>query len=149
MSQKISSRIGTVKIIPRTRAHFAKAMALAVLATSLPAQGHKQDVSQSKPGMGPESLQYNGNAPPVAVTDHINLKHAAYGINVLANDADENQDALTVIEATAQFGAVAFTTDGLVAYAADPAQARADTITYVVSDGRGGQAQGSVIVSVQ
>ena len=148
MSQKISSRVGTVKVIPRTRAHLAKAMALAVLATSLPAQGHEQDVAKSKPGMS-QSLQYNGNAPPIAVTDHINLKHAAYGINVLANDADENQDALTVIEATAQFGAVAFTTDGLVAYAADPARPRADTITYVVSDGHGGEAQGSVIVSVQ
>jgi hypothetical protein len=84
---------------------------------------------------------------PVAVTDYVDLKSAALAFNVLANDTDADEDSLTVIGASAQYGAVAFTPDGLVAYAANPSQPRADEIIYVLSDGRGGRAQGKVIVT--
>ena len=125
---------------------MAKAVALALLSMPLPALGHSPEVA---PASAPLSATTRiSNAAPVAVTDYVELKNAAQALNVLANDTDANNDALKIIEATARYGAVAFTADGLVAYAANPSKSRADEIIYVVSDGHGGLSQGKVIVSV-
>jgi hypothetical protein len=86
------------------------------------------------------------NAPPVAVTDYVDLTDASTAFNVLANDQDANNDTLTVTEAYAQHGAVAFTADGLVAYVANHKNPRSDEIIYVLADSRGGVAKGKVIV---
>ena len=84
------------------------------------------------------------NDKPVATTDRVDLKSSSIAINTLANDVDANGDRLILVDASARFGAVVFTTDGLLAYAQNPGPARADTITYVVSDDRGGFDQGTV-----
>ena len=147
MIRKYPFLAGSTAFFPRGRVHVVKAMALAALAVHLPAKGHCSDVVEtSQPGSADRSAT-SKNSLPVAVTDYIDLKSAALAFNVLANDTDADEDALTVIAASAQYGAVAFTPDGLVAYAANPSQQRADEIIYVLSDGRGGRAQGKVIVT--
>lgn len=148
MVQKHHLLVGITKSLPRARAYIAKAMTLMVAAAALPAYGYSSDFVQASPpshNVGRTTIE---NAQPIAVTDYVNLKDAAKAFNVLANDSDPNQDTLTLIEASAQHGAVAFTADGLLAYATDPARPRTDEIKYVLSDGRGGRATGKVIVSI-
>jgi hypothetical protein len=134
---------------PRVRAHIAKAMALAVLTASLPAHGHSTNTLAASQTFHTDAPSDKMNAQPVAVTDYVDFNEAAQAFNIVANDSDADQDTLTIVEASAQFGAVAFTADGLVAYAANSAQPRADEIHYVLTDGRGGRASGKVIVAVR
>lgn len=88
------------------------------------------------------------NRSPLANDDIVALDKSSTAFNVLANDTDADGDRLIIIEASAKFGAVAFTTDGLVSYAQTPGPARADKITYVVSDSSGGSSVGTVQVFV-
>lgn len=147
MIRKYPFLAGSTAFFPRGRVHVVKAIALAALAVHLPAKGHCSDVFETSQLGSADRSASSKNSMPVAVTDYIELKSAALAFNVLANDTDADEDALTVIAASAQYGAVAFTPDGLVAYAANPSQQRADEIIYVLSDGRGGRAQGKVIVT--
>ena len=89
------------------------------------------------------------NTPPVARVEYVDISSASKAFNVLANDHDADNDALTVIEASAKHGAVAFTEDGLVAYAANPTERLSDEIIYVVADNKGGMAKGKVIVAAK
>ena len=82
------------------------------------------------------------------MTDRIDLNTSSVAFNALANDADANGDQLILVDASARFGAVVFNADGLVAYAQNPGPARADTVTYIVSDGRGGFDRGIVEILV-
>lgn len=142
MTQEHPNLFGSLLTLPRARgrAHRAKALALATFLLAIPAQGQN--------AIAVEAIQAAAvtNTEPVAITDYVDLKNAAQAINVLANDTDADNDTLTVVEATARYGAVAFTADGLVAYAVDPAQPRADETTYILTHGRGGRASGKVIV---
>ena len=88
------------------------------------------------------------NYSPVANADLVALEKSSTAFNVLANDTDADGDTLIIIDANAKFGAVAFTTDGLLGYAQNPGPARSDTIKYIVSDGSGGSAIGTVEVFV-
>ena len=88
------------------------------------------------------------NHNPVAKADFVVLEDSSTAFNVLANDTDADGDRLVIVEASANFGAVAFTTDGLLGYAQNPGPARADRITYIVNDGSGGSAVGTVEVFV-
>lgn len=133
---------------------MSKAMALAIFAASLPAHGYANgqgpDLAQTTPANISEKVSDGVNAPPMAVTDYVDLDNAAHAFNVVANDLDANRDTLTVIAAYAQFGAVAYTSDGLVAYAANSSASRQpDKINYVLSDGRGGRAEGTVIITAR
>lgn len=147
MAQKHRFPARTTAFLPRGRVHIVKTIALAALTVHLSAQGHCSDAGETFQIGSSDRSATSNNSMPVAVTDYIDLKSAALAFNVLANDTDADGDALTVIAASAQYGAVAFTPDGLVAYAANPSQPRADEIIYVLSDGRGGRAQGKVIVT--
>lgn len=88
------------------------------------------------------------NEKPIAKNDLVYLNKSSTAFNALGNDFDPNGDQLTLISATANFGAVAFTPEGLLAYAQGPGQPRADKITYTVSDGRGGVDQGVVEIAL-
>lgn len=88
------------------------------------------------------------NHKPVAKPDRIELKTSSVAFNALANDADPNGDRLILVDASARFGVVVFTKDGLLAYAQNPGPARVDTITYIVSDGRGELDQGTVEILI-
>lgn len=89
------------------------------------------------------------NKTPDAVADSaITGQGAAVTLNVVANDADANGDALTVLSVSKpQFGTAA--TDGQnVTYTPNAAFVGEDHFTYIVSDGKGAQAAGSVTVTV-
>ena len=124
-------------------------MALAVFLTTLPAYGQIQNVAQASPGGTVKKPSGAANTPPVAVTDYVDLSNASKAFNVLGNDHDTDNDALTVTEASARYGAVAFTADGMIAYAANPSEPRSDEISYVLADNRGGVAKGKVIVDAK
>ncbi|MHA3773530.1 choice-of-anchor tandem repeat GloVer-containing protein [Verrucomicrobiota bacterium sgz303538] len=88
------------------------------------------------------------NQQPVAVDDVAVSSGAPVLINVLANDFDPNDDALTVEilngpsagTATAQPG-------GQILYTPDASYAGTDAFTYKVSDGRGGVATARVSIT--
>ena len=85
-------------------------------------------------------------AAPPAVT--MGEDAAATSIDVLSYASDPEGDPLTVIMPTALHGTVAVNPDGTLSYAPDANFTGADTITYTVDDGRGGQATGTLAVDV-
>jgi len=89
------------------------------------------------------------NQPPITIADHANTTAgSAVTINVLANDSDPNQDPLTITSVSKpQFG-TATINDATVIYTPNSNFAGTDTFSYVVSDGQGGTAVGSVTVAV-
>lgn len=91
---------------------------------------------------GADALSKNGK--PVANADVVELTTSSNAFNVLENDSDPDGDRLVITDARANYGAIAFTTEGLIGYAPHPGRARSDRIIYTVSDGHGGSAQGLV-----
>jgi Bacterial Ig domain len=89
------------------------------------------------------------NRAPVAVNDVLRLSSKPAQLNVLANDFDPDGDRLVLNEASAAHGAVAFTTDGVVAYAPNSRELRTDIINYQVSDGHGGTKAARVAVHIE
>lgn len=89
------------------------------------------------------------NSTPVAIADVMELKRSSNAFNVLINDSDPDGDRLILTDALAQFGAVAFTPEGLIGYAQNPGPPRADIITYTISDNKGNFAHGTVEIIVQ
>ncbi len=69
-------------------------------------------------------------------------------INVLANDTDAENDALSVIAVTAEKGTVVFNTDHSLTYVSNSNFVGVDTITYRISDALGAEAVETVNVSV-
>ena len=70
------------------------------------------------------------------------------GINVLAGASDTDGDALSVMDASAANGTVTVNSDGTLDYAPNADFFGDDTITYMIDDGRGGSATGTVSVAV-
>ncbi|QGQ20469.1 tandem-95 repeat protein [Cellulomonas sp. JZ18] len=97
------------------------------------------------------------NTPPVAVDDVASTATSttARAVPVLANDSDVNVDArvpgqaLTVASATADNGAtVTRNADGTLDVTPRPGFAGTVTVRYVVADGAGGTATGTLLVDV-
>jgi hypothetical protein len=81
------------------------------------------------------------NDPPTAVDDPTQTTDEDTPINsidVLGNDFDGDGDPLTVISATASNGTVIINGDGTLDYTPNANFSGSDTITYTISDGRGG-----------
>ena len=72
----------------------------------------------------------------------------AVTLTPLANDSDADGDPLTVTAATAANGTVTINPDGTLRYTPNANFNGADTVTYTVSDGRGGTATSTVTVTV-
>jgi len=92
----------------------------------------------------------SNNEAPNAVSDTaMTMQGVAVTIDVLANDTDAGGDALTITSVSKpQFGTA--TTDGqTVTYTPDANFAGKDGFSYVVSDGKGGVATGSVTIRVR
>jgi len=89
------------------------------------------------------------NHPPITLADHANTTAGnAVTIHVLANDSDPNQDPLTITSVSKpQFG-TATINGATVIYTPQSNFVGSDTFSYVVSDGQGGSAVGSVTVTV-
>ncbi|AGL21292.1 Ig-like domain-containing protein [Actinoplanes sp. N902-109] len=90
------------------------------------------------------------NADPVAVLDRGAVaKNGSTDIDVLANDTDVNTgQKLTISTVGKPAHGTATIVDGKVRYVPDPGWTGTDTFTYVVSDGNGGTATGTVSVVV-
>jgi large repetitive protein len=69
-------------------------------------------------------------------------------IDVLSNDVDPDNDALTVTTAVAPHGTVVINADGTITYTPDANFNGIDTITYTISDGQGGTSTATVTVTV-
>jgi len=89
------------------------------------------------------------NDAPVAGDDAVAVdEDSNVVVDVLANDTDADGDALSVTGAQAEHGTVAVNEDGTLSYTPDENYNGADTITYIVDDGQGGTAGGTVAVTV-
>jgi large repetitive protein len=90
------------------------------------------------------------NDPPVALPDYatINQNTPIEALAVLANDRDVDGDPLTVTAATAANGTVTINPDGTLRYVPNPLFVGNDTITYTISDGKGGTATATVTITV-
>jgi len=89
------------------------------------------------------------NDPPVAQADaRTAVEDETINIDVLANDTDPDDDDLTVQSVTQpQHGAAIPSGTGIV-YTPDRDYSGEDTFSYVVSDGNGGTAQTTVVVTI-
>lgn len=89
------------------------------------------------------------NKTPDAVADStVTGQGAAVTLNVVANDTDANGAALTVISVSKPQFDTATTNGQNVTYTPNAAFVGEDHFTYLVSDGKGAQAAGSVTVTV-
>jgi large repetitive protein len=89
------------------------------------------------------------NDPPMAIPDAATTgQNTPVEINVLGNDSDVDRDPLTVTAATAANGTVTINPDGTLRYVPNPLFVGNDTITYTISDGKGGTATATVTVTV-
>ncbi|UCL88439.1 retention module-containing protein [Pseudomonas sp. HS-18] len=90
------------------------------------------------------------NDNPVAVPDiaHTN-EDTAIRIDVLGNDTDAEHDALIVTGASAGNGTVEINQDGSLSYTPKENFSGSDTITYTISDGKGGTSTSTVAVSIE
>jgi hypothetical protein len=91
------------------------------------------------------------NTPPTAGDDSFLLApgQAYVDLNVLANDGDADGDPLvTSIVSNSVNGTVSVNSDQTVRYTPNLGYAGADSFSYSISDGRGGTATASVVLSV-
>ncbi len=113
-------------------------------------------VSDGNGGEAQGTVQITVNAvnhPPVAVDDTVTTDEdtpVTTG-NVLANDTDPDGDTLTISGAdsrSAQGGTVVNNGDGTFTYTPPAGFSGNDSFRYTVSDGNGGEAQGTVQIAV-
>jgi len=90
------------------------------------------------------------NALPVAADDTTSTQtNTAVVIDVLANDSDSDQDSLIVDSATdGNNGTTALNPDGTITYTPDIDFSGPDSFFYSISDGNGGTASATVVVTV-
>ncbi|WP_462182869.1 Ig-like domain-containing protein [Pseudoalteromonas maricaloris] len=88
------------------------------------------------------------NQAPNAVNDSANTNGATIMLDVLANDTDPEGSALTLVSATAEYGAVAIEGAKLRYVPANNFEG-IDTIRYVISDEFGTKAEAEVSVTVK
>ncbi|MCA1620853.1 MAG: tandem-95 repeat protein [Acidobacteria bacterium] len=88
--------------------------------------------------------------PPVAVDDNANVQEdsGANVLSVLANDTDANGDALTIVSVTQGANGSVANNGNSVSYTPNANFFGADSFTYTVSDGNGGQDAATVSVTV-
>jgi hypothetical protein len=95
------------------------------------------------------------NDPPTAVPDTLTVEedttinNPGNRVNVLLNDNDPDGDTLSVTSASASNGTTSILSNGNVAYSPRANYFGSDTISYTISDGKGGTAGSTVAVTVQ
>lgn len=112
-------------------------------------------ISDGKGGTAAGSVTVTVNGPggpnqaPTAANDVATVSSGdSVIIDVLANDADPNGDALAItIDGPPSHG-TATVTNGKVVYTANAGFAGTDSFTYIVSDGKGGTASATVTIIV-
>ncbi|HPE61283.1 MAG TPA: Ig-like domain-containing protein [Thiolinea sp.] len=103
--------------------------------------------------LGPDggSVVDGTNQAPLAADDAFSTKvNTALTIDVLTNDSDPDGDVLTITafdQGTAQGGSVVLA-DGFLVYTPAADFSGVDSFTYTVSDGKGGTATATVVITV-
>ncbi|MBC7976271.1 MAG: tandem-95 repeat protein, partial [Myxococcales bacterium] len=109
-------------------------------------------ISDGQGGMATATVTVDvvaGNRPPITAPDTGEAGTGPIDIPVLANDSDPDGDPLTVTMVTPPAsGTVTINPDGSLHYTPEPGYVGDVTITYTVSDGRGGTATGTVTITV-
>ncbi len=96
-------------------------------------------------------LEDGANEPPVAADDDLTVLEdsAPTVISVLPNDSDPDADPLVVVDVTVPAeGGTATLVDGVVSFTPAPDFAGETTLTYTISDGRGGTDTATVVITV-
>ncbi|WP_343574484.1 retention module-containing protein [Pseudomonas sp.] len=89
------------------------------------------------------------NDAPVATPDSATVNEdSSVTIDVLHNDSDVDGDPLTVTGASANNGTLVINDDGTVTYTPKANFSGTDTITYSISDGKGGTSTSTVNLTV-
>ncbi|EFL89420.1 cadherin-like domain-containing protein, partial [Ahrensia sp. R2A130] len=101
-------------------------------------------VAVGGPGSNKNSLPFAGSGNALTVAEDI----PRTGLNLLANAFDADGDVLSLQSVQAEFGTVIIQSNGTVDYVPPPNFNGEDTITYTVSDGRGGTDTATVILNV-
>ena len=91
------------------------------------------------------------NDAPIARPDSLTVNEDTNNnvVDVLANDGDVDGDSLSVTLASASNGAASILGNGNIAYTPNGNYFGSDTISYTISDGKGGTAGSTVAVTVQ
>lgn len=90
------------------------------------------------------------NDVPLAVDDSITVSQSSSNnqLNVLANDTDVDGDILTVVNASVVNGSVIINPDNTLGYTPNPDFTGTEILTYTISDGNGGTATATVVITV-
>jgi len=107
----------------------------------------EESLAVSMTGVG---VQTNRN--PFATEDTVSVEmNGRINIPVLSNDSDPDGDPLSVsnISGSSKARLLVVNTDQTIHYRPNLEFAGVDTFSYTVSDGRGGEAKGTVIISVK
>ncbi|MCF2859763.1 Ig-like domain-containing protein [Pseudoalteromonas sp. SMS1] len=89
------------------------------------------------------------NTPPSAKLDEASTNdRASITIDVLANDLDSEGDAISLVDAVAQYGSVTLDTAGTLTYTPRQGFEGIDVITYTIVDAKGGISQGIARITV-
>lgn len=88
------------------------------------------------------------NVPVTGADTAATDDRTAISINVLGNDTDADSDPLKVVSASALTGTVTIEADNRLRYTPKAGFSGTDTVSYRVSDGFGGEANGQVNVTV-
>ena len=95
------------------------------------------------------SIEVIGNRAPVANSDSASTDdRTAITIDVLANDTDEDGDVLTIRSVSAENGSVAIVNNS-IQYTPTVGFDGNDSVTYIIDDGKGSEAEGTVNISVK
>ncbi|HEY0230260.1 MAG TPA: Ig-like domain-containing protein, partial [Dokdonella sp.] len=87
--------------------------------------------------------------PPLARDDNANVAFGqSASIDVLANDTDADGDTLAIVAVGIPLHGSATLSGHAIVYRAAPGYSGSDRFTYTISDGRGGSASASVVISV-
>lgn len=129
--------------VPETTVRLEKSYA------ELTAEGYSLQVQQTSQGTALNFVN-TANQTPTPVDDTAATEqNQAVTVDVLANDADPNNDTLMVIGVgTPAHGIAAIDPAGSVTYTPTAGFAGLDNFTYTVNDGRGGTAQATVNITV-
>lgn len=112
-------------------------------------------VSDGKGGTSTGSVTVTVNGPdgtnqsPIAASDNVGtLPGTAVTINVLSNDSDPDGDTLSIVIDNPPSHGTAVVQNRQIVYTPAADFTGIDSFTYIVSDGRGGTATGTVTVNV-
>lgn len=105
-------------------------------------------VSLKRPNYGSILVDQPNDAPQAAADTATTTSGQSITIDVLGNDSDANGDVLTITAVDTPSNGAASTDGRNILYRANDNFVGTDSFGYTVSDGRGGQANGTVTVTV-